>query len=429
VGKTERCRPSWQGPGAVVLGLKWGVDTRCRRMTRPSHPPRISKPLAGRNIAPSVQKADSAMRKYWLTLTAAISISLLAGCAGQAASPAPISTNGPAAASATSTPPTSPSLTPKVNAAPTSTEGPTTTPEPGVIFAELAHNAEVGSPHDVAASGEYAYIADAHGGLRIVNVSNPSEPREVGSFEPSGSTAGQGIDISAPYVYLADGLGLLILDVSDPTAPADVGFFDSRGFAVQVQIVGGNAFVAGREGGLNIADVSTPEVPEHLSDYFEAGSVHVLDVFVSDSIAYVAMQGDGLRVVDASDPTAPQEIGFFDTAGAAEAVQVSGGFAYLADGEDGLRIVDVSEPTHPHEVASYDTPGYAQDIALSGNLAFLGDGTSGLVLAIDVTDPAQPLLAGEYQTSAYVWAIFVTESRVYVANGEQGLRVLSMEFR
>ncbi|UCF61218.1 MAG: protein kinase [Anaerolineaceae bacterium] len=302
------------------------------------------------------------------------------------------------------------------------------TPELPVQIVEVGFNDSLGSPHDVFVYGGYAYIADSFNGLRVVDISDRANPQEVGFFDPAGSTAGLGVYFSDPYVYLADGLGLLILDASDPTAPSETGFYDSLGFAVKVQLSGGYAYVAGREGGLNIADISDPANPQHVSNYFQAGSVHVLDVYVSGSYAYVAMQGNGLRVVDVSDPTNPQEVGFSDTAGAAEAVYVSGSYAYLADGGDGLRIFDISDPVNPQEIGFYDTPGYAQDVYLSGTYAFVGDGVSSLLLVIDVSDPANPQLAGEYETPGFVWGIYISDSYAYVANGEHGMLILRLEF-
>jgi len=253
------------------------------------------------------------MTKYKLWLAVGLFAFVLIGCSGQAADPTasptePIPLASPALATASPIPATAS----PIPATPTP-EPPTPTPEPPVQFVEVGFSDELGSPHDVVVSGDYAYIADSFNGLRVVDISDPSNPQEVGHFDPAGSTAGNGVGFSAPYAYLADGLGLLILDVTDPSAPSEAGFYNSIGFAVKVQISGSYAYVAGREGGLNIADVSEPADPQHVSNYFKAGSVHVRDVFVSGSYAYVAMQGDGLRVVDVSDPANPQEVGFYDT--------------------------------------------------------------------------------------------------------------------
>ena len=194
-------------------------------------------------------------------------------------------------------------------------------------FSEVGFSDALGSPNDVVVSGDYAYVADSSAGLRVVDITDPTNPVEVGSFDPIGSTIGLGVFFSGPYVYLADGLGLLVLDVSDPTAPIEAGFYNSIGFAVKAQVSGQYVYVAGRDGGLNIADISEPGDPQHVSNYFKAGSVHVRDVYVSGTLAYVAMEGQGLRVVDVSDPANPEELGFYDTSEAAEAVVVSGSYA------------------------------------------------------------------------------------------------------
>ena len=58
----------------------------------------------------------------------------------------------------------------------------------------------------------------------------------------------------------------------------------------------------------------------------------------------------GLRVLDISDPRAPVEVGFVDTPGTAAAVAVVGGYAYVADYDQGLRVIDVRHPSDPVEV-------------------------------------------------------------------------------
>jgi len=414
----------------VLIGLPPSIRTLIRERARPegwslkrirlsSQPIAVASQFRGLR---SVQEAgctareEFVMTRYERLLAVCLLAFVMLGCTEQAAAP-------------TATPTQPVTLGSPTPAAPTPVpELPTPTPELPVQIAEVGFNDALGSPHEVFVSGDYAYIADSFNGLRVVDISDRANPQQVGFFDPTGSTAGLGVYFSDPYVYLADGLGLLILDISDPTAPLETGFYDSPGFAVKVQLSGGYAYVAGREGGLNIADISDPANPQHVSNYFEAGSVHVLDVYVSGSYAYIAMQGLGLRVVDVSDPANPQEVGFSDTAGAAEAVYVSGSYAYLADGEDGLRIFDISNPVDPQETGFYDTPGYAQDVYLSGTYAFVGDGASRLLLVMDVSDPANPQLAGEYETPGFVWGIYISDSYAYVANGEHGMLVLRLEF-
>lgn len=57
-------------------------------------------------------------------------------------------------------------------------------------------------------SGEYAYVADSYGwvmyydaGLRVIDVSTPSEPVEVGFY---GTYSALGVALSGEYAYVAD---------------------------------------------------------------------------------------------------------------------------------------------------------------------------------------------------------------------------------
>jgi len=43
-----------------------------------------------------------------------------------------------------------------------------------------------GSAQGVAVSGAYAYVADYDGGLRIISVSDPAHPAEVGYYDTPG---------------------------------------------------------------------------------------------------------------------------------------------------------------------------------------------------------------------------------------------------
>ena len=149
-----------------------------------------------------------------------------------------------------------------------------------------------GSAWGVAVAGGYAYVADGGSGLRVVDVSTPSNPTEVGFYDTPGGA--EGVAVAAGYAYVADGYGLRVVDVSDPTNPTEVGFYDTPGSAHGVAVAGGYAYV---------------------TDW------------------------QGLRVVDVSTPSDPTEVGFYDTPGWAEGVAVAGGYAYVADGSGGLLIL------------------------------------------------------------------------------------------
>jgi hypothetical protein len=57
------------------------------------------------------------------------------------------------------------------------------------------------------------------------------------------------------------------------------------------------------------------------------------------SFLYVADGGEGLQVMDVSNPASPIEVGFYNTAGFARGVYVSGSTIYVADSDGGLVIL------------------------------------------------------------------------------------------
>lgn len=348
-----------------------------------------------------------------------IFILLGVGCTAQEPVPTEALTEIP-----TETAPPADTSTPVPTATP---EIDTPTPEPPVVFTEAGSLNGVGSVLDVEVAGSYAYLADSFGGMQVVDVTEPSQPLQVSAFDSPGSTRGQGVFAAPPYLYLADGQGIRILDTSDPATPLEVGFYDTLGFALDLQVIDDLAYVAAREGGLSIGNLADPGEPQHLSQFFDAGSVHVLDVQISGSYAYVAMESLGLRVVDVSQPANPVEVGSLETGGMAEALELSGTHLYLADGEQGVRVIDVSDPTNPQEIGHIDTPGYAQDVTLAHGYLFAADGPSRSLLVLDINDPSDPQIVSQYEAGGFVWGVAVADSHAYLALGEGGLLILQIK--
>jgi uncharacterized repeat protein (TIGR01451 family) len=171
--------------------------------------------------------------------------------------------------------------------------------------------------------------------------------------------------------------GLRVVDVSTPANPTEVGYLTTRRvLPMDVAVSGSTVYVADWSRGLRVVDVSTPANPTEVGFYDTPGDAW--DVAVSGSMAYVADRSRGLRVVDVSTPANPTEVGYFNTPGYAHGVAVSGSTVYVADGSGGLRVVDVSTPANPTEVGYFNTPGYAHGVAVSDDYIYVADGNGGL---------------------------------------------------
>jgi hypothetical protein len=178
---------------------------------------------------------------------------------------------------------------------------------PIINLVEVGYYDTPGIAYDVYVSGQYAYVADGKEGLRIIDISNPSNPREVGFYKTLYTACG--VYVSGQYAYVAYG---------------DVGWTWAHG-------------------GLYIIDISTPSNPVRVGFYPTDWS---WDVYVSGQYAYVTSK-TGLHKIDISEPSKPKEVGYYrlpyGTPGEAYGVYVSGQYAYVAYGEAGLRIIKISD--------------------------------------------------------------------------------------
>ena len=236
-----------------------------------------------------------------------------------------------------------------------------------------------GSTYAVAVLGNYAYIGVGPR-LVILHISNPALPTFVGQTDILPDVL-QDIVMTEDYAYVADGnAGLRVVNISTPSNPTEMGDYDTPGYAYGVAVTGGYAYVADGNAGLRVVNISTPSNPTEVGAYDTPG--YAYGVAVAGGYAYVADGSAGLRVVNVSTPSNPTEVGDYDTPGYAYGVAVTGGYAYVADGNAGLRVVNISTPSNPTEVGFYDTQGWApQDVAVAGDYVYVtDDGGAGLFI-------------------------------------------------
>jgi len=269
-----------------------------------------------------------------------------------------------------------------------------------------------GETWGVSVSGSAAYVlsnysaayvlsaADWHHSLQVVDISNPLNPKIIGSIDTPGPA--NGISVSGSIVYVATS-GLQMIDVSNPTNPNIIGSVDTPGYAYGVSVSGSIAYLAegGYGSGLQVIDVSNPINSKIIGSVNTPGFGWGLAV--SGSTAYVADgYNSGLQVVDVSDPKNPKIISSIGTSGGViRRVSVSGSLAYVAD-YNGLRVIDISDPQNPKIIGSLDTPGDALGVSISGSTAYvMGESLH----AVDISNPSNPVLIGTIGIYSYDAAI------------------------
>jgi hypothetical protein len=269
--------------------------------------------------------------------------------------------------------------------------------------------------YDVAVAGSYAYLL-SEWDLRVLDVSNPLEPVEVGGLALAGLYGVPRVHVSGSHAFVCGSGELDIVDVTDPAAPSLVTRFDTPGGAFAATVSGTTAYVADGASGLQVIDVSNPSLPVILGTADTPGSAQA--VALAGSLACVADGPSGLQVIDVSIPTAPILRGGADTPTYAKDVAVSGTHALIADGwPSNLQIFDISVAASPVLVGHFD--GYANRVAARGARAFLLD--FGGLEVVDFSDAASPQRLGRVSTPGYGAGLALSDSEAFVADAAVGI--------
>ena len=177
--------------------------------------------------------------------------------------------------------------------------------------------------HNIFIADGYAYVFGANTGnrgCRILDLTDPENPLEVGSWEGAYFHDGYVKNDTLYGCDLYNG-SLYIVDVSDKTNPTTMVEYNYSNYgchSVWVSDDSKYAITADEKNGgyINIFDIQDFSNINHLSTWHpnEANvsneSAH--NVFFKDDLLYISYYVYGTRIVDMSDPSNPIEVGYYD---------------------------------------------------------------------------------------------------------------------
>ncbi len=285
-----------------------------------------------------------------------------------------------------------------------------------------------GTVSKVCVGGGLAFVTHApfweadgrllHGGLRILSVSDPWQPAEIGQVLYEGDEGFPGgVAVGGRYAYLADWAALRVIDISDLAAPRRAAQLNVP--AREVALAGDFAYAAWDgcgprslcNGRLTVVDISDPLRPTEVVSYTRP-LIPVDEVALVDRYALLAM--DELVVLDFFSPAIPREVARLKTDPPTNRIfglEVAGEIAYLVAPAPDLNrsavyVVDIAAPRRPAQIAVLPLPegfGVRETALAQTHLYVSADGCvpatsecGAALFVLDVSDPTQPKLIGEY---------------------------------
>lgn len=183
----------------------------------------------------------------------------------------------------------------------------------------------------LAEQDRFVYVAYWRS-LLVLDARNPADI--IVTVEIPATTGIEAVAIKDHYLYTPDG-GLRIFDLSNPSEPVHLGSCSFPDGGYQIALWGQYAYVVGSNG-LHVVDVSDPARP------VETGFVELAyssgTVAAEGGYVFLTRDQDSLRVMDATDPSHPFEMASLPLPGYAAAVRVQAGYVYVAGREFGIYV-------------------------------------------------------------------------------------------
>jgi len=231
------------------------------------------------------------------------------------------------------------------------------------------------------------------------------------------------ISVSDGYAYVADkDNGVRIVDVTDPTVPVEVARYDPPEMVWDVFAVGGYAYVIVNDRGLVILDVSDPPSPTEVGEYYVSSGVrvyvHAQYVFVVDWMTVV-------WILDVSDHANPKLVGnaIAPNPGITPGwMFVSGSYLYTSSLHPGLYIWDISDLAYPDLWGVYEEKVASHPFVV-GDYAYVGGGLDGFYI-LDVSDPVNPVEVSSMFEDVGAGCVYVSGEYAYLTVGDGSVKVL-----
>ncbi len=193
----------------------------------------------------------------------------------------------------------------------------------------------------VAVKGNIAFVSTAWGYMHRLDVSDPSNPIDLG-FDGRGGNPSRELSLADDGSLLLAGPNTIHFQLdNDGNILSSVGGFHN--FSSQIFRNSGTTYSSRS----NILKISG-------ANFVDTGN-NINDIFADNSLVFIAAANGGLRIWDVSDKNAPFVIGT-DASQFASSVIVNNNLAYVAFGKT-VRIVDVSAPSNPSVVGLFDAEG------------------------------------------------------------------------
>jgi hypothetical protein len=251
-------------------------------------------------------------------------------------------------------------------------------------------------PWRLAIEGTNLYVPlETDGRLEVLDISTPANPIPLGTYNAGETTSFSAVAVKGGYAYLAEYHGgVRVIDVSNLKAP----LLKSRVTdlnANDIQILGEKAYVSVRYQGFSIYDISMPGTMTVVGQGTGMAG-YIEGIWPTLGRVYLAGESFGFAVYDTKNPATPTLIVNVPVIGGVDSLAAYGNYAVIGAHNYGIWVVDVTDQAHPQEVAFVDIGGRNRVVDIEGTTLYTAGEWGGLSI-IDMSNPKAPsILAKDF---------------------------------
>jgi allophanate hydrolase subunit 2 len=282
--------------------------------------------------------------------------------------------------------------------------------------------------------GQTAYVATGSYGLAVVDATNFSKPVLVGQIALNGNSTDVSVDPNLQIAAVASNAGgLNIVDVSDPMNPKLLRDIANVNVSA-VRVVGGVVYAAVGSG-VQTYDPLTGTLGQKL----DLGGGTITDLSQENGFLYSLDSNNTLRVIDISAPQLAARGSLNLPAGGGK-LFVGGGIAYVgggirgAGGQGGFMTASVADPDNPVLLAGVQNISLAgTEVVPNGSGLAVAVGSNNFVFgsfkALDLDNVSDPTNTNAQITRFSLpqapTGVAIGEGIAFVADGAGGLQVVN----
>ena len=251
------------------------------------------------------------------------------------------------------------------------------------------------------------------------------------------------VTIDGDIAYVCTGDYLAILDVSDPTEPSLLGSFNQFGnymgeipWPQQVLAFGDYIFVIAYwhdysccwTNKIMVLDVSDPTNPLFIQEFNIKKLIY--DICLVDNYLYVSSSGV-FRIYDVENANAPYLLGNFSADGfSPSAIGIHGSYAFVGSYADGYLVLDISNPANPSMVKnctdfSITRIHFEESLAYALTKPAQYGSSDRNFTVFNLTEPYNLEEINHYTFSEENWGFIFSEGYIYIKTYRNDFRVLN----